>query len=1113
MESYAKIYFVDFGNSALIGLADLLELPRQFQKLPFMAHHCALDLKDATKGSLAVIEEFFQLTEDRDLDIEILAIKNDKYTVDLKRCNQSISELLSRKFPSQTSDDSWSEKIHFKHDALHIATLKSSLNGAPLSWYCGHNKKVILTAYNDQDLWCMEESDIKKKLKLDSQMNNYFSQIILEKVKIEKNKMYAVKINQFWKRVIVLNTDTTSKDILVQCVDSGKNNVVSSESLQVIEERFKSFPISTKRICLYNRGVVYNMRIVEHILNKFISSETRIDLRVMGHNNGIPQVTLKVKGLDIVEDILAAPQAVYPLTQLIDRYKDIEIDCSLPTNLKERFSGRISHIETVHEFYVQPEEWNDDLHKLHAALNRIYSLQDKFLNLNRAEIGTFCIVKLSEDNCYYRAKIISGGSLKATIQLIDFGNYNEVQISDLFVLVDDIAIRSLCIKCALNDVNKLASLKKFQDITKNKLLICEYYEGSDCFILDLFDDTLNVNHELSDHNLISDEEVSALKVEPCCYSVECDTEKKKMTLLHVDNPEVFYTLPKQREQDRHILRTAMKEIYGEHISHLSNPSEGKFCAVKIFSEGLDGSWFRGKILEVRNDKSRVRLLDEGRVFICDNDKIKILIPSFMTKPACALECLLAEANEQKRNWTSHEKQSLMSGFPKRLETVFVVCKNIINHQMRVDLYDSKLGKVIIGEKKSASSDQFRFPEVLGTKTGLEMKSLVSSLEIGNCSSQQFLLKYLILKFTNINTGNEGDAQVNCFKIVSDKIIPAHQMITGEVEVMISSVKSPTEFWLQLKSEHDQLMKLVKEINSIQDKFDRLERARVNSYCLAKSTSLSSWQRAKILVVNSENVEVFMVDHGFKENVHVSDLREISSFLSQIPAFALQATLLSIQEPAKGWEDNQTQYFQKKIARKPAICRVLNITFPLEIILAVDNDVLNIEYVKAGFSCENIASGYLKGEITHISRSGDVYIQLDKDFKDIKHVESLMEKAHTFRDPSKLSMNDTVAVKKFQKWHRGLIKKIGSLNSVFLVDTGESILVENGFIKELPSYLIKINPLAHCFEKYLSLDFRLVFDQILSLRKVKVRESDKKLFMEGTELLDYVQTIEENGSNI
>lgn len=340
------------------------------------------------------------------------------------------------------------------------------------------------------------------------------------------------------------------------------------------------------------------------------------------------------------------------------------------------------------------------------------------------------------------------------------------------------------------------------------------------------------------------------------------------------------------------------------------------------------------------------------------------------------------------------------------------------------------------------------------------------------------------------------------------------MVKDEIDGWICHVKSPTEFWLHLRSEKIQLKEMIDEINGTLEDFDHLNTPRKSLFCLAKSKKLGNWQRGKITEVDIEEVKVFFVDYGISETVKASDLKKISNFLTQNPVFALRATLLSIQEPRGGWQKQNIQNFEEKVMNKPVVCRILNTTFPLEVILAVENNVLNVEYSKAGFSSVNIPKpDTLIGEITFISKCGNVYVQLDEDVPKITRVNRMLENAHNFLAPLRIFTDDYVGVKKSNRWHRGLIKKIGPTYLVYLIDIGESLLVERKFIKELPPELIKIEPLVYQFKKYVPMISKLPVDEIIN-KKVKILlGKQNKIFLGRRELTDHLITIAGNGMNI
>lgn len=142
-------------------------------------------------------------------------------------------------------------------------------------------------------------------------------------------------------------------------------------------------------------------------------------------------------------------------------------------------------------------------------------------------------------------------------------------------------------------------------------------------------------------------------------------------------------------------------------------------------------------------------------------------------------------------------------------------------------------------------------------------------------------------------------------------------VTGKpVDVVLSSYKSPNEFWLQQKSSSDTLQMLLESLHGLYNARapDPSFEIKVGMYCAAYYAADTYWYRAKVLQVQQGHVKVAYIDFGNRERVEKHNVHPLDSSLAAIPAQALCCSIRGIKPIGEQvmWDHQAVQTFNQKL---------------------------------------------------------------------------------------------------------------------------------------------------------------------------------------------------------
>ncbi|CAH2039405.1 unnamed protein product, partial [Iphiclides podalirius] len=165
----------------------------------------------------------------------------------------------------------------------------------------------------------------------------------------------------------------------------------------------------------------------------------------------------------------------------------------LPLNSKK--SVLVSYVDSCIKFYVQ---LSDKIDELNAVMDAVKVHCESRTSPGELPVGAACCARFPDDDNWYRARVRDTKGNKVVVAYVDYGNEQEVDISDLRTITPDlIRLPAQALKCALKGFeNKPVETKtsnQLEMLALEKTLMAHIVGvlSSDTMLVTLVDDTVS----------------------------------------------------------------------------------------------------------------------------------------------------------------------------------------------------------------------------------------------------------------------------------------------------------------------------------------------------------------------------------------------------------------------------------------------------------------------------------------------------------------------------------------------------------------------------------------------------------------------------------------------
>ncbi|NXV77377.1 TDR15 protein, partial [Atlantisia rogersi] len=440
-------------------------------------------------------------------------------------------------------------------------------------------------------------------------------------------------------------------------------------------------------------------------------------------------------------------------------------------------------------------------------------------------------------------------------------------------------------------------------------------------------------------------------------------------VVYVINPSDFCIQTCEYQNEFKTLMKNIADVYnqcGDDEMVLKNPEPGLLCCAR-YSE--DMCYYRAVVTEVLHVSVTVYFLDFGNTGTVPCYDVKTLLPEFSDLPALAVSCALAYTFPGEGVWVKREIDFFKEVVFNKLLLLRVIGKQndkyLVNVQYNTGFQQGNVAKLMAQcgyaqywEKTTYSvTNLAKNSQALSPYKSKKRNRNAQSISNGKNKVSGNAERFQKEKTLCVPSAQKESVVLSCFQrgVVSKmlKSVDEKKLLYKELmfkpgavlEVVCSYVVSPADFSCQLQSKLPELNKLMEQIQTYyKECTSPYETGQVA--CIVKYPKDGKWYRATVVQeVSSNEVDVVLVDYGYRERVLLKDLQAvIPDFLTlESQAFRCALKNVHLQTDSLNWSEEVHRRFEELLSRGPLTCSIY------AILLLSSNCLCNIVDLRTPFT--------------------------------------------------------------------------------------------------------------------------------------------------------------------
>ena len=419
----------------------------------------------------------------------------------------------------------------------------------------------------------------------------------------------------------------------VSFVDYGNVETVEIKDLKILRDEFIEYPTFAIKC-----GLMGDIGSPADFESNVMDRE--FDLKVIRMSGNTHIVDLVNDGRSLSDDLCGKKAPREKVQTQVKSYKEVEMQ-----------EGNIVDVYYVdgkspEDFYCHLVKYETEFETL---VNDIAEAGNELETLNSLETGAPCVALFSEDESWYRGKILESREGEAKIEFVDYGNEEWVKTVSIKIMPDKLLQLPIqAVKFCLENVQSASEtwstdeIKLFQEKCDQKMLkadIMSHSFGKFNVIL-RNTETGEVINEAFKKSMKKEADARQNEdVRPCFRNAEVS---KGMTLEALctfvkENGELSCQLAKHEED----LNTLMDEIaaYCDGDSKRLSDIKVDMACIALYDE--DGSWYRAKILKSDGRNATVKFVDYGNESVCALENLMEIRPKDVGLSVTCIDCRIS----------------------------------------------------------------------------------------------------------------------------------------------------------------------------------------------------------------------------------------------------------------------------------------------------------------------------------------------------------------------------------------------------------------------------------------------------------------------------------------
>lgn len=1048
-----EVQFVDYGNIETVVADKLRKLKPEYMMLKAQGVKCSLDDVVAAEKiwSMKAIEDFEDMTLDKHLVARVTNRTSDMtHMVDIENDEEksNIAEAMSAKGHCLIRSSKPLEAVVEREKLL----VKSPY--PPIGLQAGEIVDVYISwIENPEQFWIQPVSYENDLIELVQKIQDLY--ITGEGVNLKTASLVfgQAVVAQFsedeaWYRGYVERLSDAKCG--VRFADYGNSDLVSKELVhlptdELVKESAQAAMCKLVGIRPMQAGLW--TADARDIMDALVKDEV-VKCTVVEFSNGFLSVELISKGVDVRQELIQAAvvrsdKESSPVVNArpsrssttILKYKN---QVSLSAHMNE--AVYVSHTDSVASFWCQLARTAAQLEEVMAQLNTHCksgtSIQDFPMDMA-------CAAKFSIDENWYRAKVTAAYPDCIEVLFVDYGNTEKVPKSDICELTQELVqLPPQAIECELMNSNKASN----QLTARFTQLIGE--EEVQAAIIDVLDNSTIVSLTLPSGIVVGEElglsepgstprshlkpatiaAVQQVKSEPEMLSYPKTVMPASSTIVFVTqiiNPGEFYIQCSDKESQLSELMAKVSEYCKAGAAQKTTSiTVGQACLSR-FSD--DGGWYRAKVLNVDDSNCSVEFVDYGNWEATTSENIRTISPEFVQAAPFVLQCRLEGIAPIEGIWS----------------------EDSVN----------KFEELAVGKDLNCETLQ-----------GMEVV-----LKSGDVDISEALVECGVAKRLEGSKSRPVKAKTLLFS----KLRPPCE----QVDVYVSHVNTPGDFYIQMLNQEDELTELMEKIAEIYE--SSAQNLKMDSICLGQAVCAqysedNAWYRAEVCKVDGTSVTVRFVDYGNSEESTMESLKSLKEELVITPPYAMKCYLSKVEPVEEDWSKESGVYIETQTSEKILQCQFEagnSVTLKLGGTDVADglvekayarkmNEIVAASKQIGIFTAQSVPADSVSCYVAHVDDNGTIYIQLvceeDNLNSVVEEVQSLETRAPLNIESIKQGEAVCAKFSEDESWYRVVVIATGgSYITVRFADYGNCVEVKQSCdLRALSEELLITPPLAY-----------------------------------------------------
>lgn len=554
----------------------------------------------------------------------------------------------------------------------------------------------------------------------------------------------------------------------------------------------------------------------------------------------------------------------------------------------------VAEVISPAKLYVQLFSHAEEIVELTESLNRHFAQNPPSQSLPFLKVDSVCCTQFSQDQAWYRGRVLSATSDAYLLQFIDYGNCEIVKVGDVTACPAqfcNIPVQAVC--CLLEGVAPTGddwdpqAAVFLTEFCKNKLLSVLVKEKlSDKYVVQLVDTSTSVDvmvaTELVRLGLAVDtsgppsldtptKSVSFACSPPPPHSFGDNFEAAVVT--EVSSPLSFWVQLASTDCQQRLMhvQSALNAASQQFPPFIDSSllSVGDYCCA-MFSE--DDTWYRAQVVELLREAARVVFIDFGNSESVNFSNIHPLPEELTTQPRLAYNVSLMGVT----NLTANAKQVFTE-----LTSGKILCVKVV--APRGDGLD--LAQLV---DTSQNIDVDIAEELIRLGAAFPISTPALSLKPSTGSQEHSVAVTNSLPSPKPAAGSQEFPVVlaSSLKVVP---LPASQ----EFRALVTHVESPLQVFVQILDGNIQNLKDLAEAVSAFSVDAPVLSGQVKKGQIVLAPFDGEFFRGKLVGKQENQFTVVFIDFGNREKVPRNGLRPVSEALCAFPVQAVKCAVIGV----------------------------------------------------------------------------------------------------------------------------------------------------------------------------------------------------------------------------